>query len=74
MKKILFIPLAIIVILMVANYQKEEPVDEDLGVALPKVVALFEDSLQASISSSATSFTLVRGTDADALPLKREGV
>jgi hypothetical protein len=35
-----------------------------LGVALPNVVALFEDSLAQKLNSTATStFTLVRGTD-----------
>ena len=37
--------------------------NEMFGVALPKVVALFETSLQSSITASATSMTLVTGTD-----------
>ena len=34
-----------------------------LGASIPQVVALFESSLQAKITSSATSFNLVDGTD-----------
>lgn len=38
--------------------------DDVLGISLPTVVALFEDSLASRLSSTATStFTLVRGTD-----------
>lgn len=33
------------------------------GATIPKVVAVFETSLQSSITSSATSMTLVNGTD-----------
>lgn len=36
---------------------------ELFGVVIPKVVALFEDSLQNSITASSTSMTLVDGTD-----------
>lgn len=34
-----------------------------LGAAIPQVIALFETSLQAKITSSATALTLVDGTD-----------
>lgn len=37
--------------------------DDALGAAIPIVVATYQDSLASRISSSATSFTLVRGTD-----------
>ncbi len=33
------------------------------GISIPDVIALYEDSLASKITSSATSFTLVRGTD-----------
>ena len=36
---------------------------EEFGKTIPTVVALFETSLQSSVSSSATSMTLVKGTD-----------
>lgn len=39
--------------------QQEEP----LGATIPTVVSLFETSLQSSITDSATSMTLVSGTD-----------
>lgn len=38
-------------------------VDDLLGTTLPTVVAVYSDSLATRISDSATSFTLVRGTD-----------
>jgi len=33
------------------------------GIVIPKIKALYEDSLQSKITSSATSMTLIRGTD-----------
>lgn len=36
---------------------------DNLGATVPTVVALYEDSLQEKITSTATSMTLVRGTD-----------
>ena len=40
-----------------------QPVDENLGAAIPTVVAVFQSSLQASITPTATSMTLVSGTN-----------
>jgi len=40
-----------------------------LGVSVPTIVALFETTLQDSITSSATTMTLVSGTDADGTTL-----
>lgn len=37
--------------------------DTQFGVVIPKIVAFYEDSLQSKVTSSATSMTLVRGTD-----------
>ena len=36
---------------------------DNFGATIPTVVALYEDSLQSAISATATSMTLVRGTD-----------
>ena len=51
----------------VGNYKQNlillDYYEPTLGVAIPKVIAWFEDTLQASISSLATSLTLVDGTD-----------
>jgi hypothetical protein len=41
----------------------------NFGAAIPGVVANFETSLQASITSSATSLTLVKGTDTAGISL-----
>ena len=38
-------------------------VDDLLGTTLPTVIALYSDSLASRITNTATSFTLVRGTD-----------
>src|SRR3990167_728750 len=65
MKKLLGIGLIIILGLISAFWQQ---IDLNLG-ALPKPTALFTDSLASSISSSATSFTLVRGTDKEGVAL-----
>ena len=40
--------------------------ETNLGIAIPTVVALFETSLQAKISDTATSMTLVNATTTDA--------
>src|SRR3990167_6489687 len=40
-----------------------QPVDQNVGATIPIPVAVFQTSLQESISSSATSMTLVTGTD-----------
>jgi len=45
--------------LAVSNWQARN----NLGIPIPVTVAVYEDSLQASVSSSASSLTLVRGTD-----------
>jgi hypothetical protein len=45
------------------GYQAPPP--DNLGIAIPTVVALFETSLASSITSSATSMTLVNGTTKD---------
>lgn len=37
--------------------------DTQFGVVIPKIIAFYEDSLQGKVTSSATSMTLVRGTD-----------
>lgn len=57
------IPLSLVIVSNV--YKVVETINDTgvLGVQLPTVVALFTDSLATRISSSATSFTLVRGTD-----------
>ena len=37
--------------------------NQEFGISIPTVVALFETSLQAKVSSDATTMTLVKGTD-----------
>ena len=37
--------------------------NKEFGITVPKVTALFEDNLQAKVSSSATTMTLVSGVD-----------
>jgi hypothetical protein len=37
--------------------------DQSLGASIPTVIAVYQDSIASRISNSATSFTLVRGTD-----------
>lgn len=44
-------------------FQGEAPVVPTVGATIPTAVALYEDTLASSISSSDTSFTLARGTD-----------
>jgi len=47
----------------------QQPVQAPLGATIPKVVAVFETSLASKITSSATSMTLVSGTDKAGNPL-----
>lgn len=64
MKKLIVAIIVIVCLFIGFNYyNQKKPVEPTLGVALPQVTALFEDSLATSISSTATSMTLVRGTD-----------
>jgi len=44
-------------------YLLSGPSEAQYGITIPKVKALYEDNLQAKITSSATTMTLVRGTD-----------
>jgi len=38
-------------------------VNKNVGASIPTVIAVYQDSIASRISNSATSFTLVRGTD-----------
>ena len=56
--------LAVIATLILgAFYFLSGPGQAQYGITIPKIKALYEDNLQGKITSSATSMTLVRGTD-----------
>ena len=56
--------LAVITVLIFsAFYFLSGPGQAQYGITIPKIKALYEDNLQGKITSSATSMTLVRGTD-----------
>ena len=62
-KPLIILHISLIVSIGFMGYQVYRLKQQGFGATIPTVVALFEDSLQSKITSSAASITLVRGTD-----------